>query len=267
MNDIQVVSDIFLRISYAKASQGYSANTILEYFATATEEQISDDYFNELILENKVSDEYIIEQSKIVEGKLGLLSKLLPKKMTSKLTVGKVLKRLGLGAAGTTVAVGVLRPDLTNKVVGKITGTSQKAKDSVQQKLDQLNQNIRDLVPDLSKPGKDEKDSKDKEGEKDSAADGKKLTGMSPLAVRQPETVSPEKIAQRYNKMRSSEIATGDTSEVSNRYLAKQLARIQRTEAYDVVLDYLLSVGHAAPGHSRQGGLDVGPRGRGGLCL
>ena len=45
--------------------------------------------------------------------------------------------------------------------------------------------------------------------------------------------------------MRSSEIATGDTSEVSNRYLAKQLARIQRTEAYDVVLDYLLSEGHA----------------------
>ena len=234
MNDTQLIeniSDIILRISYAKASYGYSAENIIEYFDTASEEQIVEDYFEDLILENNVSEEYIIEQVDIVmeglgsflAGKvgIGLIKKLLPKRIASKLSVGKVIKK-ALPAAGlTAVTVAALNPELTKSVIQKGTKetkeTLSKIKDTVTNALN---------PPDESenKEGED----KDKGKEEDSASDGKSM-GLNPMSKPEPETLSPKQIERerKYNIMKKSEIAK------------KQM------EAYDVILDYLLSEGHA----------------------
>lgn len=250
MNNNQLceyLSDIILRISYAKASQGNTATKILEYFQSASVKQMTDDYCNDLILENKVSDRFIIEQSDLVIEGLGtMVGSVLGRKLAGKLfstklgktTVGSVLKKVGLGgllAAGTTA---VLRPDLTNKVTQKILGKTENIKQNAKDTVRDTRQRVDELIPDLSPPsmpdlsGKDGKDGKGQD-ETQNTPSGDKPTisgsGMSPLAKPEPETISQRQIEReyRYNKMKKAEIARNPM------------------EAYDIVLDYLISGGHA----------------------
>jgi len=230
MNDTQLIegiSDIILRISYAKASYGYSAEDILEYFDTASDEQIADDYFEDLILENNVSDEYIIEQTDIVMEGIGsfllnragisLLKKLLPKRIANKLSVGKIIKKVLPATALTAGTVAVLNPELAKKAVEKATGTTAQVVDSVKTK-------VKELVPDLSS-GEDkgeDKEGGEKEKGKESTSSG---GGMNPVAKPEPESISP----RQRQRERKYAIMKG----------------MERMEAYDIVLDYLLSEGHA----------------------
>ena len=164
MNNNQLceyLSDIILRISYAKASQGHTASTILEYFQNSSIEQITNDYFNDLILENRVSDRFIIEQSDIVIESIGsMIGSVLGRRMVGRLfrsrigqtTVGNVLKKVALGGllAGATTAV--LRPDLTNKLTQKVVGKAKDAKEKSADALKDTKQRIDQLIPDLSPP-------------------------------------------------------------------------------------------------------------------
>jgi len=247
MNNNQLceyLSDIILRISYAKASQGHTANTILEYFQNSSDEQITNDYCNELILENRVSDRFIIEQSDIVmESIASMIGSVLGRRMVGRLfrsrigqtTVGSVLKKVGLGAllaAGTTAA---LRPDLTNKLTRKVVGKAEDAKDNAADALRDTRQRIDQLIPDLSPPSIPDlsgKDGKGQDGTQNTpSGDGSTISGsgMNPLAKPEPETISQRQIEReyRYNKMKKAEIARNPM------------------EAYDIVLDYLISGGHA----------------------
>ena len=221
------ISDIILRISYAKSSQGHSASTIVEYFNTATVDQIVEDYFNDLIVENKVSDDYILEQTNIVfEGigsaiasRLGinLFKKLLPRRMAGRLTAKEVVKRALPAAALTAGTVAILKPDLAKKAVEKVTGTVTRTADNVKTTLS-------NLIPDI-KPKDGEKEG-EKEGEKPTTTT---VSGMSPLVKPEPETISQRQIEReyKYNKMKQRELASNPM------------------EAYDIVLDYLMSGGHA----------------------
>jgi len=221
------ISDIILRISYAKSSQGHSASTIVEYFNTATVDQIVEDYFNDLIVENKVSDDYILEQTNIVfEGigsaiasRLGinLFKKLLPRRIAGKLTAKEVVKRALPAAALTAGTVAILKPDLAKKAVEKATGTVTRTADNVKSTLS-------NLIPDI-KPKDSEQEGK--KGEENSTTTT--VSGMSPLVKPEPETISQRQIEReyKYNKMKQRELASNPM------------------EAYDIVLDYLMSGGHA----------------------
>lgn len=246
MNNNQLceyLSDIILRISYAKASQGHTASMILEYFANSSIQKITDDYCNDLILENRVSDSFIIEQSDLViEGLGSMVGSILGRKLAGKLfttklgktTVGSVLKKVGLGAllaAGTTA---VLRPDLTNKITSKVVKGTKDAKDQVVDSTRITADNLRDLVPDLSAPSMPDlsnKDGKNQDGSQSTPSGDQTTTsgsGMSPLTKPEPETISQRQIEReyRYNKMKQRELARNPM------------------EAYDIVLDYLISGGH-----------------------
>lgn len=183
----------------------------------------------------------IVEQNEFITERIGSLLKLLPKK---NLVLGKVLKKLGLPVAAGAATVAVMRPDLTKKVIDNIKGTTQNAKQSAIDNLDKL----RNMMPDLSADDKDKDKDKDKEDKDKDKGKGEPSTsgGMSPLASPPPEVVSPARIARQYNRIRSDEIRTGDNSSTSSRYLSRELSRLQKNnEAYDIVLDYLLSEGHA----------------------
>jgi len=221
------ISDIILRISYAKSSQGHSASTIVEYFNTATVDQIVEDYFNDLIVENKVSDDYILEQTNIVfEGigsaiasrlGFGIFKKLLPKRIASKLSAKEVIKRALPAAALTAGTIAILKPDLAKKSVEKATGTVTRTVDNIKTTAD-------NLIPDI-KPKDGEKEG-EKEGEKPTTTT---VSGMSPLAKSEPESISQRQIEReyKYNKMKQRELARNSM------------------EAYDIVLDYLMAGGHA----------------------
>lgn len=221
------ISDIILRISYAKSSQGQSAFTIIEYFNTATVDQIVEDYFNDLIVENKVSDDYILEQTNIVfEGigsaipsrlGFGIFKKLLPRRIAGRLTAKEVVKRALPAAALTAGTIAILKPDLAKKAVEKATGTVTRTADNVKTTLS-------NLIPDI-KPKDGEKEG-EKEGEKPTTTT---VSGMSPLAKPEPESISQRQIEReyKYNKMKQRELARNSM------------------EAYDIVLDYLMAGGHA----------------------
>lgn len=221
------ISDIILRISYAKSSQGQSAFTIIEYFNTATVDQIVEDYFNDLIVENKVSDDYILEQTNIVfEGigsaiasrlGFGIFKKLLPRRIAGRLTAKEVVKRALPAAALTAGTIAILKPDLAKKAVEKTTGTVTRTADNVKTTLS-------NLIPDI-KP-KDGEKKGEKEGEKPTTTT---VSGMSPLSKPEPESISQRQIEReyKYNKMKQRELARNSM------------------EAYDIVLDYVMAGGHA----------------------
>ena len=228
---VEHLSDIVLRISYAKSSQGYSATTILEYFNTTSIDKIVEDYFSDLIVENKVSDDYILEQTDLVIEGLGsiigfnLVKKLLPKRIIGQQVVKGVLKKALPAAALTAGTVAILRPDLAKKAVEKATGTVTKAAEKVKAGVS----NLGNLIPDI-RP-KDSKDTKDSEKPKDGEQTTSSVSGMSPLAKPEPETISTRQIERerKYNQMKVQ----------SGEYQGTKM------EAYDIVLDYLMSGGHA----------------------
>ena len=75
----ELVEDIFYNISYSMASEGYSANGILDFLSKATEEEILEKYCDCTISEGLVSEDYILEQLEIIDEGIGSLFKILGK--------------------------------------------------------------------------------------------------------------------------------------------------------------------------------------------
>ena len=62
-----------LLASYSMASEGYSANGILDFLAKGSEQDILEKYFDCTISEGLVSEEYILEQLQIIDEGIGSL--------------------------------------------------------------------------------------------------------------------------------------------------------------------------------------------------
>jgi hypothetical protein len=75
----ELVEDIFYNISYSMASEGYSANGILDFLSKSPEEEIIEKYFDCTISEGLVSEEYILEQLEIIDEGIGSALKILGK--------------------------------------------------------------------------------------------------------------------------------------------------------------------------------------------
>jgi len=99
----KLVEDIFYNISYSMASEGYSANGILDFLSKASEEDILEKYFDCTISEGLVSEEYILEQFQIIdEGIPGL-------KLLANLGRGAVKGTLGFTKRLATAGSGAMK--------------------------------------------------------------------------------------------------------------------------------------------------------------
>jgi hypothetical protein len=105
----ELVENIFYNISYSMASEGYSANGILDFLSKSPEEEIIEKYFDCTISEGLVSEEYILEQLEIIDEGIGSALKILGK------GIGMGAKALArntgtaLKGAGRTVSVATQR--------------------------------------------------------------------------------------------------------------------------------------------------------------
>ena len=88
----ELVEDIFYNISYSMASEGYSANGILDFLSKASEQDILEKYYDCTISEGLVSEDYILEQLQIIDEGIGSLFKVLGK------GIGMGVKALAPGA-------------------------------------------------------------------------------------------------------------------------------------------------------------------------
>jgi len=127
----ELVEDIFYNISYSMASEGYSANGILDFLSKATEEDILEKYFDCTISEGLVSEDYILEQLQIIDEGIGSLFKVLGK------GIGMGAKALAKGTgtalkgAGRTVSVATQRamgPGARTAIKGAVTKVKDIAK-------------------------------------------------------------------------------------------------------------------------------------------
>ena len=95
----KLVEDIFYDISYSMASEGYSANGILDFLAKGSEQDILEKYFDCTISEGLVSEEYILEQLQIIDEGIGsLLAKVGRGAVKGTLGFAKRLSTAGNGA-------------------------------------------------------------------------------------------------------------------------------------------------------------------------
>jgi hypothetical protein len=129
--------EIFETIAYALISQGYTATDVLEYFANVDEEVIIEDIVSiaegTLLIEEVVSEEYILEQYEILSEALPLVAGLgLAGKALlgagARRTAGAVIKRMA--GPGVRKAVG--------GVVKNIGGAVGKVKDLARGALNKL---------------------------------------------------------------------------------------------------------------------------------
>ena len=98
-----IVEDIFYNISYSMASEGYSANGILDFLSKSSEEEILEKYCDCTISEGLVSEEYIFEQLQIIdEGIPGL-------KLLANLGRGAVKGTLGFTKRLATAGSGAMK--------------------------------------------------------------------------------------------------------------------------------------------------------------
>jgi hypothetical protein len=128
----ELVEDIFYNISYSMASEGYSANGILDFLSKATEEDILEKYFDCTISEGVVSEDYIIEQLQIIDEGIGsLLVKLGRGAVKGTLGFAKRLATAGSGAikggGGVRDALGAMGKS-TKRAIGQ-SGAVTKVKD------------------------------------------------------------------------------------------------------------------------------------------
>lgn len=127
----ELVEDIFYNISYSMASEGYSANGILDFLSKTTEEDILEKYFDATISEGLVSEDYIIEQLQIIDEGIGSLFNVLGKGMG----MGAKALAKGTGTAlkgtGRTISVATQRamgPNARKAVKGAVTKVKDLAK-------------------------------------------------------------------------------------------------------------------------------------------
>jgi hypothetical protein len=113
----ELVEDIFYNISYSMASEGYSANGIIDFLSKSSEQDILEKYYDCTISEGLVSEDYIIEQLEIIDEGIGSLFKVLA-------------KGIGMGAKGSARTISVA----TKRAIGPggrkaIKGAVTKVKD------------------------------------------------------------------------------------------------------------------------------------------
>jgi hypothetical protein len=127
----ELVEDIFYNISYSMASEGYSANGILDFLSKASEQDILEKYYDCTISEGLVSENYILEQLEIIDEGIGSLFKVLGK------GIGMGAKALakGTGTAlkgtGRTLSVATQRamgPGARKAIKGAVTKVKDIAK-------------------------------------------------------------------------------------------------------------------------------------------
>jgi len=128
----ELVEDIFYNISYSMASEGYSANGILDFLSKAPEEDILEKYFDCTISEGLVSEEYILEQLQIIDEGIGsLLAKVGRGAVKGTLGFAKRLATAGSGAmkggGGVRDALGAMGKS-TQRAIGQ-SGAVTKVKD------------------------------------------------------------------------------------------------------------------------------------------
>jgi hypothetical protein len=128
----ELVENIFYNISYSMASEGYSANGILDFLSKATEEDILEKYFNCTISEGLVSEDYILEQLQIIDEGIGsLLAKLGTGAVKGTLGFTKRLATAGSGAmkggGGVRDALGAMGKSTQRAI--KQSGVVTKVKD------------------------------------------------------------------------------------------------------------------------------------------
>lgn len=127
----ELVEDIFYNISYSMASEGYSANGILDFLSKATEEDILEKYYDCTISEGLVSEDYIVEQLEIIDEGIGSLFKILGKGLGMG---AKALARntgTALKGAGRTISVATQRaigPGARKAIKGAVTKVKDIAK-------------------------------------------------------------------------------------------------------------------------------------------
>lgn len=128
----ELVENIFYNISYSMASEGYSANGILDFLSKATEEDILEKYFDATISEGLVSEEYILEQLQIIDEGIGsALVKLGRGAVKGTLGFAKRLSTAGSGAikggGGVRDALGAMGKSTQRAI--KQSGVVTKVKD------------------------------------------------------------------------------------------------------------------------------------------
>ncbi len=121
-----LTEEILFSICYGMASEGYSANAIIDFLANSPEQDILEYYLNSNLIESSVPKEYILEQLEILDEGIGSAFKL----------IGKGLKATA-GQAGRTAKVAVKRavgPGVRKNVkaaVSKVKDIGTKAKETV----------------------------------------------------------------------------------------------------------------------------------------
>ena len=124
----ELVEDIFYNISYSMASEGYSANGILDFLSKASEQDILEKYYDCTISEGLVSEEYILEQLEIIDEGIGSLFKVLGK------GIGMGAKALAKGTGTALKGTGRTISVATQRAIGPggrkaIKGAVTKVKD------------------------------------------------------------------------------------------------------------------------------------------
>jgi hypothetical protein len=124
----ELVEDIFYNISYSMASEGYSANGILDFLSKASEQDILEKYYDCTISEGLVSEDYILEQLQIIDEGIGSLFKVLGK------GIGMGAKALAKGTGTTLKGAGRTLSVATQRAMGPgarkaIKGAVTKVKD------------------------------------------------------------------------------------------------------------------------------------------
>lgn len=124
----ELVEDIFYNISYSMASEGYSANGILDFLSKASEQDILEKYYDCTISEGLVSKEYILEQLEIIDEGIGSLFKVLGK------GIGMGAKALAKGTGTALKGTGRTISVATQRAIGPggrkaIKGAVTKVKD------------------------------------------------------------------------------------------------------------------------------------------
>ena len=124
----ELVEDIFYNISYSMASEGYSANGILDFLSKASEQDILEKYYDCTISEGLVPEDYIIEQLQIIDEGIGSFFKILGK------GIGMGAKALAKGTGTALKGTGRTLSVATQRAVGPggrkaIKGAVTKVKD------------------------------------------------------------------------------------------------------------------------------------------
>ena len=124
----ELVEDIFYNISYSMASEGYSANGILDFLSKASEQDILEKYYDCTISEGLVPEDYIVEQLQIIDEGIGSFFKILGK------GIGMGAKALAKGTGTALKGTGRTLSVATQRAVGPggrkaIKGAVTKVKD------------------------------------------------------------------------------------------------------------------------------------------